>query len=325
MNQKNSDNQIDTQEGASVMFKKFLQAIAVALVVMMSLEIIPVAAVNEIKDMIEQVSLHESSLLEDDAESSVENETSQVVCEIVSMRQENVKYFLMDNGTYTAAQYGVPVHYKDDNNNWQDIDNTLEYVNSEEFTGYKNKANDFDVQFSAGSRANTLVEISKDSYSLSWKYLPSVDSVLNAITGYVSSANALSEEDNSFAVETVSSEFNIWAWKGDYINLGAGAELGIYYGNEPHWLVDKGLAQPMAMWLSYKGQNIINYTSGGAQWWCTGFNPAYQNVSASDLKATFVIRFTDGGLYNAFRSTWSGDLRWNFYSLQGFGMACLTF
>ena len=40
-------------------------------------------------------------------------------------REENMKYFLMSDGTYTAAQYGVPVHYKDENNHWQDIDNTL--------------------------------------------------------------------------------------------------------------------------------------------------------------------------------------------------------
>ena len=119
--------------------------------------------------------------------------------------------------------------------------------------------------------------------------------------------------------------YMIWAWKEDYINLGAGAEIGIYYGNEPHWLVDKSLAQPMAMWLSYKGENIITYTNGGDQWWCTGFNPAYLNVSASDLTATFSIRFTNPGMFNAFRDVWDGKSGWACRMLQGFGIASVTF
>ena len=40
--------------------------------------------------------------------------------------------------------------------------------------------------------------------------------------------------------------------EGGYINLGAGAELGIYYGGGPHWFVDKGLAQQMELCLVYK-------------------------------------------------------------------------
>jgi RHS repeat-associated protein len=52
-------------------------------------------------------------------------------------------------------------------------------------------------------------------------------------------------------------DYRFWAWKGDYLNLGAGAELGIYVnsnwqigGNEiDHWLVDTSLALPMSMTL----------------------------------------------------------------------------
>lgn len=81
----------------------------------------------------------------------------------------------------------------------------------------------------------------------------------------------------------------------------------------------------MAMFLYYKGNNIIRFTRGGNQWWCTGFNPTYQNVKSSDLTVTFAIRFFDPGMYNAFRSKWKNDSRWVFYTLQGFGMANFTF
>ena len=40
----------------------------------------------------------------------------------------------------------------------------------------------------------------------------------------------------------------LWIWKGDYVNLGAGAEIGIYKNfllPLPHWYVDKSEAMSM--------------------------------------------------------------------------------
>ena len=48
-------------------------------------------------------------------------------------------------------------------------------------------------------------------------------------------------------------EYIIWAWKGDYINLGAGAELGIYFGGGPHWFTSKSLSLPMSVSLDFSG------------------------------------------------------------------------
>ena len=116
-------------------------------------------------------------------------------------------------------------------------------------------------------------------------------------------------------------EYIIWMWKGDYINLGAGAELGIYTGGEPHWHVDKRLAMTMYVELRYNGATIISHSD--YTWWITGFNPKYQNKSASSLTAIFTIRFNDPGMYNAFRN--SGHMGWKFGLMQGFGMATFIF
>ena len=116
-------------------------------------------------------------------------------------------------------------------------------------------------------------------------------------------------------------EYIIWMWKGDYINLGAGAELGIYTGGEPHWHVDKRLAMTMYIELRYNGATIISHSD--YTWWITGFNPKYQNKSASSLTAIFTIRFNDPGMYNAFRN--SGHMGWKFGLMQGFGMATFIF
>ena len=67
--------------------------------------------------------------------------------------------------------------------------------------------------------------------------------------------------------------YTIWMWKGDYINLGAGAELGIYRGSSGIRTVDKGLAMQMGMTLHYRGRLIIDYYPEEEQWWITGFNP----------------------------------------------------
>ena len=110
-------------------------------------------------------------------------------------------------------------------------------------------------------------------------------------------------------------------WKGDYINLGAGAEMGIYTGGGPQWHVDKNLAMTMYVEVQYKGSTIISYSD--YMWWITGFNPKYQRKDTGSLTASFAIRFKDPGMYNAFRS--SKPKGWKFGLMQGFGIACFSF
>ena len=117
-------------------------------------------------------------------------------------------------------------------------------------------------------------------------------------------------------------KYVIWVWKGDYINMGAGAEMGIYTGGEPHWRVDKSLAMYMSMQLECNGTTIIKpyraYT-----WWITGFNPNYQNMDVSSLTASFYIWFKDPGMFHAFRN--SRPKGWSFGIMQGFYTAGYTF
>lgn len=51
--------------------------------------------------------------------------------EVEDLRSETVKHFRLEDGSYIAAQYDKPVHYQDDDGNWQDIDNTLNESGSE--------------------------------------------------------------------------------------------------------------------------------------------------------------------------------------------------
>ena len=109
--------------------------------------------------------------------------------------------------------------------------------------------------------------------------------------------------------------YTIWAWKGDYINLGAGAELGIYRGYSGHRTVDTSLAMWMAMVVLYKNDRIIEYYPNEYQWWITSFNPNYLNVNANDLLVFIGVGFNDSDMYKAFKKNYEKDARWSFNDL----------
>ena len=107
----------------------------------------------------------------------------------------------------------------------------------------------------------------------------------------------------------------IWTWKGDYLNLGAGGEVGIYkslFKNGRHlYYVDKSLAMNMVLAvynMKYahslddltEDDIVFTYAPDAKQWWITGFNPRFQNAKAKDLKLLCFIAFDNEGLYEAF-------------------------
>jgi len=103
----------------------------------------------------------------------------------------------------------------------------------------------------------------------------------------------------------------LWAWKGDYVNLGAGAELGIYKGGKTrnsHWSASPEDAMPMTLTLTHNTEGtIVNHwtNNGEDSWWITAFNPNYRNVNAADLTATFTVEFKDLDMFKAFEETQS--------------------
>lgn len=112
------------------------------------------------------------------------------------------------------------------------------------------------------------------------------------------------------------SDYVLWAWKGNYLNLGAGAELGIYerwaYSNEI-WKVDKNNSMTMTLKLEHKTKGtLFDWQPKDKQWWITGFDPKTQNVNRDVLKATYSVEFTDINMYNCFNNEWKYDSRWDF-------------
>ncbi len=122
----------------------------------------------------------------------------------------------------------------------------------------------------------------------------------------------------SYTFSTYNQDFVLWCWKGDYYNLGAGAEAGIYYGGGPKWKTGTEFCMPMKLSVFYKGpgkkvQQIVDWNPDDTQWWITGFNPYYQNVQASQLTAYATIDFSDhSALWDAFYEKFGYRKDWNF-------------
>jgi len=118
-----------------------------------------------------------------------------------------------------------------------------------------------------------------------------------------------------FKFTSNNTDFIIWVWKGDYINLGAGAELGIYYGGGPHWKTGTAYALPMTLQLlDENGNSLVYWKPDEANWWITGFNPQRQCVDAATLTAIYTIDFFSApDMFENFYAEWyMADSRWTF-------------
>ncbi len=118
-------------------------------------------------------------------------------------------------------------------------------------------------------------------------------------------------DKRKFPFKCDNKDYTIWLWKGDYVNLGAGMEFGIYRGNIlGHRYVDLTLNLSVSMKLYYKDVMIMSYVL--TNWWVTGFNPLYKNLKAKDLKATYVINFKHRTkLFKAFKKHCNDKLKSN--------------
>lgn len=108
-------------------------------------------------------------------------------------------------------------------------------------------------------------------------------------------------------------DYVLWAWRGDYLNLGSGAEIGIYtnvhrIGDFEHWEVDENCALPMKLYLyNYYSlmriDNIFCWEPNEPQWWITGFNPDFDNPNVNDMISIGVIDLSGNvEMYNAIKS-----------------------
>lgn len=102
-------------------------------------------------------------------------------------------------------------------------------------------------------------------------------------------------------------EYTVWIWKGDYLNLGAGGEVGIYDSKKiclQPGAVEASNDHMLKMTLNgtVNGETVFDYKPGQPIWWANGFNPEYQNVDEKNIILSGTIDFSDHeDMYKPFR------------------------
>ena len=86
--------------------------------------------------------------------------------EVEALREENIKQFRMNDGSYIAVQYATPVHYEDENGQWQDIDNTLYFDSVNTAKVYSARNGQEYLSFAANLQGGDLFSTSFGDYSV---------------------------------------------------------------------------------------------------------------------------------------------------------------
>ena len=94
-----------------------------------------------------------------------------IITEYPEKRTETSKTFLMSDGTFLAASYDQPIHYKDNLGLWQDIDNTLSVTDAkapETSQRLTNKAGFTSISIEKVIKPKGSVILKTGKHSISW-------------------------------------------------------------------------------------------------------------------------------------------------------------
>ena len=103
--------------------------VAFLLAIILVVQILPLSTIS--------IAINNENVVGQALTGSVEKNSLQVVSEIESLRDEYSKYFRCEDGSFVAAVYNAPIHYKE-NGEWKEIDNTLVANDSVEKTASVN-------------------------------------------------------------------------------------------------------------------------------------------------------------------------------------------
>ena len=132
-----------------------------------------------------------------------------------------------------------------------------------------------------------------------------------------------------FPFEYNGTSYVAWMWKGQYINMGYGAEVGFYSQKVP--LIEAGPLWNsdsedhnlplMSVSLDYKDSKVASFAPAKPQVWVGAWNPkmgswdpANADANAADLHARVAVTFPNADVYDAFRNSTSvsGGSDWTF-------------
>ncbi len=129
---------------------KFLRCLAFLLVVVMLIASFPVASLAQTLETTENDNIEET-ISQPTYENLTETELDEtekdvyILSEDTTKRGKFEKHYLCSDGTFVAVTYAEAVHYRDDNGEWTDIDNSLSA--NETIGAYEAQNGDYKVSF----------------------------------------------------------------------------------------------------------------------------------------------------------------------------------
>jgi RHS repeat-associated protein len=193
-------------------FKKFL---ALFLVLTLVFQMAPLSAFAEGPNSAERSNTESAESVTDQASKETDSNAASkqpgttVIGEVTSLRGQSEKHFRMDDGSFIAVDYGMPVHFSEDNGaTWLDIDNTL-VLNQTTETGRKQTGNVSSYKavngenahsFAADLRSGFLFSAQSGSHGL---FFSLADSAARPAAQGINEANVSDEAGNTQTEDTV--------------------------------------------------------------------------------------------------------------------------
>ncbi|GHU55894.1 hypothetical protein FACS1894132_12650 [Clostridia bacterium] len=113
-------------------------------------------------------------------------------------------------------------------------------------------------------------------------------------------------------------DYVVWAWKGNYLNVGAGTEVGFYISSDEfsfeHWDVSYELSMTLSLYyelFSGNYENVFNWQPYEDQWWITGFNPDYIIDNVKEYQLTQIATVDFSGMGSMYESLKKSDIKEN--------------
>ena len=142
------------------------------------------------------------------AQNKVENngvnkptEEPYIISELIEKRESNIKHFRMSDGSINAVVYSEDVHFIDENNEFIDINNTLNEDSDGTDNIYSNENNIASVKFMKKSNPNKLYTIDKGAH----KIKVSIEGV-SKVNGVVETSESDILSKTQFALENIGSK-----------------------------------------------------------------------------------------------------------------------
>ena len=120
---------------------------------------------------------------------------------------------------------------------------------------------------------------------------------------------------DKYPFSTSNEDYVIWIWKGDYWNLGAGAEIGIYTATESpnveneevFYQINTNNTLHVEMTVKYKYLGLIEDTLNVLEddnWWVCSFTPELQMPQIRWLSVDLKVKFNNDSLMAPFYNSW---------------------